>query len=78
LTMIAFMQEQVVGQFHWLTPREFIDGLALSQFTPGPLSWSRRTSDTRCRVWPEPPWRRPPHFCHHLSSCSGSSPCLTA
>ena len=37
LTMIAFMQEQVVGQFHWLTPREFIDGLALSQFTPGPL-----------------------------------------
>lgn len=36
LTMIAFMEEQVVGQFHWLTPREFIDGLALSQFTPGP------------------------------------------
>ncbi len=37
LTMIAFMEEQVVGQFHWLTPREFIDGLALGQFTPGPL-----------------------------------------
>jgi chromate transporter len=30
------MEEQVVGQFHWLTPREFIDGLALSQSTPGP------------------------------------------
>ena len=28
LTMIAFMQEQVVSQFHWLTPQEFIDGLA--------------------------------------------------
>src|SRR2546427_4452262 len=37
LTMIAFIQQQVVEQFHWLTPREFIDGLALGQFTPGPI-----------------------------------------
>ncbi len=37
LTMIAFIQDQVVGQYHWLTPREFIDGLALGQFTPGPV-----------------------------------------
>jgi chromate transporter len=37
LTMIAFMQEQVVSQFQWLTPQEFIDGLALGQFTPGPI-----------------------------------------
>src|SRR5207249_11045238 len=37
LTMIALMQEQVVSQFHWLTPQEFIDGLALGQFTPGPI-----------------------------------------
>jgi chromate transporter len=37
LTMIAFMQDQVVDQFHWLTPPEFVDGLALGQFTPGPL-----------------------------------------
>ncbi|MGH7356393.1 MAG: chromate efflux transporter [Candidatus Rokuibacteriota bacterium] len=37
LTMIAFIQEQVVEEFHWLTPREFIDGLALGQFTPGPV-----------------------------------------
>ena len=37
LTMIAFMQAQVVSQFHWLTPQEFIDGLALGQFTPGPI-----------------------------------------
>jgi chromate transporter len=36
-TMIAFIQNQVVGQFGWLTPREFIDGLALGQLTPGPL-----------------------------------------
>jgi chromate transporter len=37
LTMIAFIQEQVVSQLHWLTPQEFIDGLALGQLTPGPV-----------------------------------------
>jgi chromate transporter len=37
LTMIAFIQDQVVRQFHWLTPQEFLDGLALGQFTPGPI-----------------------------------------
>src|SRR6267143_756015 len=37
LTMIAFIQDQVVAQFGWLTPREFIDGLALGQLTPGPV-----------------------------------------
>jgi chromate transporter len=37
LTMIAFIQEQVVGQLHWLTPQEFVDGLALGQLTPGPI-----------------------------------------
>ncbi len=37
LSMIAFVQEQVVNQFQWLTPREFVDGLALGQFTPGPI-----------------------------------------
>jgi len=37
LTMIAFIQEQVVNQFHWLTQQEFIDGLALGQLTPGPV-----------------------------------------
>jgi len=37
LTMIAFIQEQVVGQFGWMTPREFVDGLALGQLTPGPV-----------------------------------------
>lgn len=37
LSMIAFIQEQVVNQFHWLSPREFVDGLALGQLTPGPI-----------------------------------------
>ncbi len=37
LTMIAFIQDQMVHQLHWLTPQQFIDGLALGQFTPGPI-----------------------------------------
>jgi len=37
LTLIAFIQDQVVTQYQWLTHREFIDGLALGQFTPGPI-----------------------------------------
>ena len=37
LAMIPFIQDQVVREFRWLTPQEFIDGLALGQFTPGPI-----------------------------------------
>ena len=37
LSMLAFIQEQVVNQFNWLTPKEFVDGLALGQLTPGPI-----------------------------------------
>jgi chromate transporter len=35
--MIAWIQDQAVQQWHWLTPQEFLDGLALSQVTPGPV-----------------------------------------
>ena len=37
LSMIALMEEQVVHRLQWLTPREFVDGLALGQLTPGPV-----------------------------------------
>jgi chromate transporter len=37
LTMLAFIQEQVVNDFHWLTPQQFLGGLALGQLTPGPV-----------------------------------------
>ena len=37
LAILAFIQEQVVNQLHWLSPREFLDGLALGQLTPGPI-----------------------------------------
>jgi chromate transporter len=37
LTILAFMQEQVVNHLHWLTPQQFLDGLALGQLTLGPI-----------------------------------------
>jgi chromate transporter len=37
LSMIALMEEQVVRRLHWLSPEEFIAGLALGQLTPGPI-----------------------------------------
>jgi len=37
LSMIALMEEHVVDRLHWLTPREFVDGLALGQLVPGPV-----------------------------------------
>jgi chromate transporter len=36
-TAIALMYEQVVAAKAWLTPKEFVDGLALGQVTPGPV-----------------------------------------
>jgi chromate transporter len=37
LSMLAFIEEQMVGQLAWLTPQEFVDGLVLGQLTPGPI-----------------------------------------
>lgn len=37
ITTLAFMQEQVVNQLHWLTQQEFLDGLTIGQLTPGPI-----------------------------------------
>jgi chromate transporter len=37
LAILAFIEDQVVRQFGWLTAQEFIDGLALGQLTPGPI-----------------------------------------
>ncbi len=35
---IPFLQHEVVDIRHWLTMREFIDGVALGQVTPGPVA----------------------------------------
>jgi chromate transporter len=37
MTIIAFVQDQVVNQLHWITSQEFLECLTLSQFTPGPI-----------------------------------------
>ena len=37
ITILAFVQDQVVNELHWLSAQEFIDGLALGQLTPGPV-----------------------------------------
>jgi len=34
---IPLIQEIVVDTHHWVTPREFVDGIALGQITPGPI-----------------------------------------
>lgn len=36
--LIPLLNHIMVEQYHWLTLRQFIDGLALSQLTPGPLA----------------------------------------
>lgn len=35
--MIPAMHEVIVDQLHWLTTQEFADGIAMGQFTPGPI-----------------------------------------
>jgi chromate transporter len=37
LSMLAFIQDQVVNRLQWLTPQQFLDGLTLGQLTPGPI-----------------------------------------
>jgi chromate transporter len=37
LAIMPFMQEGLVDQFHWLTERQFLDTMAVSMITPGPV-----------------------------------------
>ncbi len=36
-TAIPLIQYEMVNQFHWLSTKEFLDGIALGQVTPGPI-----------------------------------------
>jgi chromate transporter len=37
MTIIAFIQDQVVNRLQWITAAEFVEGLAIGQVTPGPV-----------------------------------------
>lgn len=37
MTIIAFVQEQIVNHLHWITAQEFLECLTLGQLTPGPI-----------------------------------------
>ena len=36
-TVIPLIQYEVVDKFHWISTKEFMDGIALGQLTPGPM-----------------------------------------
>ncbi len=36
-TMLPFISKEVVSTFHWLTPKQFSDGIVMGQITPGPV-----------------------------------------
>ncbi len=36
--LIPILHQRLVENFHWLTSREFIDGVAISNLTPGPIA----------------------------------------
>jgi chromate transporter len=35
--VLAYVAQQAVEQYHWLKPREMLDGLGMAETTPGPL-----------------------------------------
>jgi chromate transporter len=37
MVIVAFLEQDVVNTFGWLTHREYIDAIALGQVTPGPI-----------------------------------------
>ncbi len=41
--VLAFIEREIVGQHGWLNPEEFIDLVALSQITPGPIAINSST-----------------------------------
>ncbi len=36
-TMLPFISKEVVSTYHWLTPKQFSDGIVMGQITPGPV-----------------------------------------
>jgi chromate transporter len=38
IALVGRMQQDLVDQRHWVTRKEYLEGLALSQLAPGPLA----------------------------------------
>lgn len=38
LAIVPLLQHETVSVFHWVTDREFLDGVAFGQITPGPIT----------------------------------------
>jgi chromate transporter len=36
--LVPILHQRLVEQLHWLSPQEFIDGVAISNLTPGPIA----------------------------------------
>jgi chromate transporter len=36
--LVPVLHHHLVSELHWLTPREFLDGVAISNLTPGPIA----------------------------------------
>ncbi|KGN90997.1 chromate transporter [Porphyromonas crevioricanis] len=41
--MLSLIQDKVVNQYHWLSAQEFVDIVAVSQMTPGPIGINSAT-----------------------------------
>lgn len=41
--MLSLIQDEVVNHYHWLSPQEFTDIVAISQVTPGPIGINSAT-----------------------------------
>ncbi|TZE82919.1 chromate transporter [Calorimonas adulescens] len=41
--VLAFIQKEIVNLNHWLLPSEFVDVVAISQITPGPIAINAAT-----------------------------------
>ena len=37
LAIVPFLYVGVIGQYHWLTERQFLDAVAVAMITPGPI-----------------------------------------
>jgi len=71
--LFAFLHTDVVQNFHWLSDRQLVDAIAISQATPGPV-FTVATFIGYLIAGSGARWSRPSvFFCRVLSSCPSST-----